>query len=160
MGVALALAAGRPALVVLVAPLLVLGALGLLHRPTREPRLFATLGHWQLHEGQGTRVRLESHDMEDVEHVTRVMAPRPFVAVRPPAGALGHLLAPDGQIASLEVSPRRWGRRVVGAEKVALTTAWAGYRWGPVALVGREMSVLPHRRRTCARVARRRSRSA
>jgi uncharacterized protein (DUF58 family) len=143
VGVALALAAGRPALVVLVAPLLVLGALGLLHRPTSEPRLFATLGHGQLHEGQGTRVRLESYDMDDVEHVTRVMSPRSFVAVRPAAGALGHLLADGGQIASLEVSPRRWGRRLVGAEKVALTTSWAGYRWGPIALVGREMSVLP-----------------
>jgi uncharacterized protein (DUF58 family) len=143
VGVALALAAGRPALIALVAPLLVCGALGLLHRPSHEPQVFATLGHWQLHEGQGTRARLESSDLDDVEHVTRVMSPRPFVAMRPPAGAQGQLLAPGEEIASVEVSPRRWGRRLVGAEKVAMTTAWAGYRWGPLALVGREMSVLP-----------------
>ena len=30
-----------------------------------------------------------------------------------------------------------------GAEKVALTTPWAGYRWGPVVLPGREVAVLP-----------------
>jgi uncharacterized protein (DUF58 family) len=32
---------------------------------------------------------------------------------------------------------------MIGAEKVAMTTPWAGYRWGPVVLPGREMFVLP-----------------
>jgi uncharacterized protein (DUF58 family) len=143
VGIALALAAGRPAVIALVAPLLVCAALGLLHHPTREPSMFQSLGHWQLHEGQGTRVRMEAQDWEDAEQVTRVMAPRDFVAMRPEAGAQGQLVAPGDQLTSLAVSPRRWGRRLVGAEKVALTTAWGGYRWGPIPFVGREMSVLP-----------------
>jgi uncharacterized protein (DUF58 family) len=142
-GVAVALAAGRPGLVVVVAPLLVMGAMALLHKPTREPYVFSSLGHRQLHEGQGTRVRLETQDMDDVEHVTRVMSPQPFLAVHPVEGALGQLVAPGEQIRPIEVSPRRWGSRMVGAEKVALTTAWAGYRWGPVAYIGREVGVLP-----------------
>jgi uncharacterized protein (DUF58 family) len=33
--------------------------------------------------------------------------------------------------------------RTIGAEKVAFTTPWGGYRWGPVALPGREVAVLP-----------------
>jgi Protein of unknown function DUF58 len=142
VGVALALAVGRPALVVMVAPLLVAGAMGLLRRPTHEPRAFAQFGHRQLHEGQGTRARLETSDLDDAEHVTRVMAPAPYVAFHPVEGVIGHLLGTDG-VAPIEMSPRRWGLRLVGAEKVAFTTAWAGYRWGPVAMPGREIAVLP-----------------
>ena len=142
VGVALALAMGRPAVVVLVAPLLVAGAMGVLHRPTREPRVFASFAHQQLHEGQGMRVRLESADMEDAEHVTRAMVPQPYLALHPAEGALGHLVGADS-IESIEASPRRWGLRLIGSEKVAFTTAWGGYRWGPVALPGREVAVLP-----------------
>jgi len=143
VAVGVALATGIPALVVVVAPLLVMGALGLLHKPTREPYVFATIGHRQLHEGQGTRIRLETRDMDDVEHLTRVMSPQPFLAIRPVDGALGQLLAPGDQVRAVEVSPRRWGSRLVGAEKVALTAPWAGYRWGPVPFIGREVGVLP-----------------
>ena len=64
----MALAMGRPAMVVLVAPLLVAGAMAVVHRPTGEPRVFALFGHRQLHEGQGTRARLETADVEDAEH--------------------------------------------------------------------------------------------
>jgi uncharacterized protein (DUF58 family) len=142
VGVALALAMGRPAVVVLVAPLLVAGAMGVLHRPTIEPRVFASFAHHQLHEGQGMRVRLEATDVQDAEQVTRAMVPQPHLALHPVEGALGHLLG-DGGIEPIEASPRRWGLRLIGAEKVAFTTAWGGYRWGPVALPGREVAVLP-----------------
>ena len=145
VGVALALAMGRPAVVVLVAPLLVAGALGVVHRPTREPRVFNGLAHRQLHEGQGTRARLEAMDANDVEHVTRAMAPQPYVAMHPADGTVGQLVGPDHVIEPIEVSPRRWGRRMIGAEKVALTTAWGGYRWGPTSLPGRDVAVLPTR---------------
>ncbi|MEO6510391.1 MAG: DUF58 domain-containing protein, partial [Nocardioides sp.] len=48
----------------------------------------------------------------------------------------------DG-VPDLEVSPRRWGRRTLGEEKVALTSPWGGYRFGPVLERGAEMLVLP-----------------
>ena len=35
---------------------------------------------------------------------------------------------------------------MLGEEQVALTTAWAGYRWGPVGLHGDGLRVLPHTR--------------
>jgi uncharacterized protein (DUF58 family) len=142
VGVALALAMGRPAVVVLVAPLLVAGAMGVLHRPTIEPRVFASFAHHQLPEGQGMRVRLEATDVQDAEQVTRAMVPQPHLALHPVEGTLGHLMG-DGGIEPIEASPRRWGLRLIGAEKVAFTTAWGGYRWGPVALPGREVAVLP-----------------
>ncbi len=140
IGVALALTLGRPAVVVLVAPLLVAAAMGLLHKPTREPRVHAALSHVLLHEGQGTRSRLEVTGDDDAEVVSRVMGEASFVALHPPDGALAYRSGADRGI---EVSPRRWGSRMIGAEKAALTTPWAGYRWGPVLLPGREMYVLP-----------------
>jgi len=145
-GVALALTLGRPALVVLIAPLFVAGALGLLRKPVREPRVHTTLAYVQLHEGQGTRTRLEVYDGDDVEVVTRVLGQAPFVALHPPEGAVAYRTGAERPI---ELSPRRWGSRLLGAEKVGLMSAWAGYRWGPLLLSSREMFVLPtlsHRR--------------
>ncbi len=143
LGVALALAMGRPGLVVIVAPFVVIGAMGVLHKPTEEPVVFSTLARVQLHEGQGTRARFEATGLGDVEHVVRIASAQPYVAAHPHHGALGHLMRDGGEIPALELSPRRWGIRLVGAEKIAMTTPWAGYRWGPEPFVGREMSVLP-----------------
>ena len=41
------------------------------------------------------------------------------------------------------MSPRRWGRRILGEEQVALTSAVGGFRFGPVLLAGNQMRVLP-----------------
>lgn len=142
-GVGLAIAFGDPVLVVLVAPLVLLTALGLLHRPASAPRVASRLDHVTLHEGQGTVSRLLVDDTDDVEHVTRVAAAAPYVAMRPRTGALGALVQGPDDLPAYELSPRRWGQRVLGEEKVGFTSAWAGYRWGPVALVGQAMSVLP-----------------
>ena len=68
-GVGVALTVGRPAVVVLVGPLLVAGSLALLRKPTREPRALAQLSHVQLYEGQGTRSRLETEDTDDAERI-------------------------------------------------------------------------------------------
>lgn len=140
LGVAIALTIGRPALVVLVAPLLLAGSLGLLYKPRREPHVLAHLAHVQMHEGQGTRSRLETYGTEDVECVTRVMAHQPYVALHPVSGAV---VGTVEEQRTIEISPRRWGSRLVGTEKVAMMAPWSGYRWGPVALPGREMFVLP-----------------
>jgi uncharacterized protein (DUF58 family) len=145
LGLALAVAFGDAVLVVLTAPFLVLGALGLLHRPGSSPDVTALLDHQWMHEGQGTRSRLLVSDLEGVEHVTRVATPAPFVATHPAHGRLGRLLTDDSGLPVLEISPRRWGRRILGHEDVALTSRWAGYRWGPVPLVGNQLQVLPVR---------------
>lgn len=133
--------AGQPALLVLVAPLVVCAALALVARPGRDPMVSARLDHVSLHEGQGTTSRLQLTGGEDAEQVTRVASRSAYVATHPADGRVSRLLtagAPD-----IEISPRRWGRRVLGEEKVALTSAWAGYRWGPVSINGSEMRVLP-----------------
>jgi len=140
IGVGLALTVGRPALVVLVAPLLVMGTMGLLHKPRQEPSVRSRVGRVSLHEGQGTRLWTDVTDDEDVEYVSRVVAPVPYVALQPPEGALVEHLGSSHTVA---LSPRRWGRRTVGSQKVALFAPWGGYRWGPRLLVGHDLHVLP-----------------
>ncbi len=140
VGIGLALTLGRPAVVVLIAPLLVAGSLGLLYKPVHEPQVQTMLAHVQLHEGQGSRSRLQVIDDDDVEVITRAMGPAPYVALHPPEGAV-YFRPGDEQ--PIELSPRRWGSRMLGSEKVAMMTPWAGYRWGPLSIPPREMFVLP-----------------
>ena len=144
VAVAGALLVGDPALVVLAVPFVVLATLGLVHRPSRVPQLSSQLDHATLHEGQATTSRLVVADADDAEHLTRAFGRPPYVAMRPHGGQVDALLAgPDGPAPVVELSPRRWGRRFLGEEKVALTTPWAGYRFGPVPLGGQQLRVLP-----------------
>jgi uncharacterized protein (DUF58 family) len=141
LAVVVSVVGAAPAVMVLGAPFVLLACLGLLHRPDSQPRIEARLDHRWLHEGQGTTSRLMVHQGEEVEHVARMMAQTPYVALHPPTG-LAAGLADD--LPEIEIGPRRWGRRVLGEEQVCLTTPWAGYRWGPVGLPGDSLRVLPH----------------
>lgn len=146
IGLASAVLFGEPALMVITAPYLVFGAFGLLHRPTLVPRLDSRPDHGVLHEGQGTRSRLTVDDPSELESVTRVVAGVPHVAVRPLGGMVAARIDQDErEISVLEVSPRRWGRRVLGEENVLLTSGWAGFELGPVDLAGGQLEVLPVR---------------
>jgi uncharacterized protein (DUF58 family) len=142
LGLALALVAGEPGLVVLAAPFVLLSALALSHRPRSEPRLAAALDHRTLPEGQGTTSRLTLADVEDVEYVARSAARPPYLALRPSHGQVGRLLGPEGP-PDIEVGAQRWGTRMAGEEKVALYTPWAGFRFGPVHLPADPLRVLP-----------------
>lgn len=141
LGLALAVLSGEPALVVLAAPFVMLAGLALVHRPVREPVLASRLDHITLQEGLGTTSRLSVSDADDVEFLVRVTGAPPYVAMRPSDGQVGRMF--DGRAPDVEISPRRWGRRMLGEERVGLYTPWAGYRFGPIALGGQWTRVLP-----------------
>lgn len=141
LGVGMAVVSGEPAVVVLVAPFVTLAALALVHRPARDPGLDSRLDHLTLREGVGTTSRLAVTGAEDAEYLVRVTGQPPYVVMRPHGGRVGRLL--DGPPPPVEISPRRWGRRMLGQEKVALYSPWAGYRFGPVGLGGQWTRVLP-----------------
>jgi uncharacterized protein (DUF58 family) len=141
LGIGSAVLLGEPVGLVLVAPLILCAAMGLAARPTGRPEVSSDMDHLSLHEGQGTTSRLRVSDAEDAEQVTRAVAEAAYVATHPAEGRVSGLVAHG--LPDLEISPRRWGRRVLGQERVALTTPWAGYRWGPVTLPGLQMQVLP-----------------
>jgi uncharacterized protein (DUF58 family) len=142
-GVSLGIVLGQEVLAVLGAPFVVLAVTGLAGRPRRSPQVAAHLDHRRLHEGQGATSRLDVDDLAGVEHVTRVAARAAHVAASPTYGTVGSLV--DEGLPTIGFSPRRWGRRAVGAERVALTSAWAGWRWGPVPLPETSLVVLPRR---------------
>lgn len=140
-GLAVGVVLGLEALAVLAAPFVVIAGAGLVGRPRQAIGMNTRIDHHRLHEGQGTTSRLEVDDLTGVEHVTRVAAPAAHVACRPTYGAVGSLVV-EG-LPTIGFSPRRWGRRSIGAERVALTSSWAGWRWGPVDMPEHGLSVLP-----------------
>ena len=140
-GVCAGVVLGQEVLVVLAAPFVVLAAMGLGSRPRQPVAVSARLDHQRLHEGQATTSRLEVDDLSGVEHATRSAAAAAHVVTDPAYGATGALVH-DG-LPVLVLGPRRWGRRAVGAERVVLTSAWAGWRAGPVDLPEHGLSVLP-----------------
>ena len=142
LGLALALVAGEPGLVVLAAPFVVLAAVALVHRPGTTPTVAAALDHRSLPEGQGTTSRLTLTGTEDVEYVARSAARPPYLALRPSHGQVGRLLGADGPPV-VEVGAQRWGTRMAGEEKVALYAPWAGFRCGPLHLPADPLRVLP-----------------
>ncbi|MGB0100217.1 MAG: DUF58 domain-containing protein [Nocardioides sp.] len=144
VGLALALLAGEPALVVLAAPFVLIAALALVHRPVAVPEVSSGLDHRVLQEGLGTTSRLTLTDADDVEYVARALARPPYLSLRPSHGHVGRLLGAgvDGP-PEIQVGARRWGRRPVGEEKVALYSPWSGFRFGPVHLGAESLQVLP-----------------
>lgn len=140
-GICACVVLGQEVLVVLAAPFVVLAAMGLGSRPRHPVAVSARLDHQRLHEGQATTSRLEIDDLAGVEHVARSAAAAAHVVTDPAYGATGALVG-DG-LPVLVLGPRRWGRRAVGAERVVLTSAWAGWRAGPVDLPEHGLSVLP-----------------
>ena len=143
VAIGFAVLAGRPVMVVLVAPLLLCSVLGMVNRPASRPRVRSSLAHTTLHEGQGTVCRLLLDGADGAEYLVRRTELAPYVALHPPGGLQGTLLREGPVGAEVEVSPRRWGRHELAHGKVALTSAWCGFSWGPVPVHGHARTVLP-----------------
>ena len=148
VGLALALALGRPVVVVLVAPLVVLGALGLLHKPLVNAhvvlpgidappcctRARARGRGWRSSDGRRRRAR------DPGRRPGRHVALRP-VDRRASATCVGPTRA------RCRSRPRRWGQPPARrGEGRADSAGGPGYRWGPVAFVGREVLGAAHDR--------------
>jgi uncharacterized protein (DUF58 family) len=143
-GLVWAVVAGEPALLVLSAPFFLAAVPALLHRPRSTPSAWGVLDRASMHEGQGAALSLIVRDagVGDVEQVTRVVTPSPLERSDPAGGHLS-VLQRDADAARIVVSPRRWGHRTIGEQRVALTSPWGGFRWGPVVVPGRTVVVLP-----------------
>lgn len=144
-----AVAAGRPDLLVLGAPLLVSAVWSLLHGPGVEPHLQSGLAPEVLREGQGGRfvARLRLPQSSDAAWVC--MDAVENIALDPGVGA--RALAVNGPTSGADVvvevpiavTPLRWGHRVLGRTQVGATAAGGAFRWGPVTAPTPELTVLP-----------------
>jgi len=128
--VLVAVLAGRPDLLVLASPLLLVAGASAVRRPGSVPQVQARLLHTSIREGEGTAVRTTFRGATDVEHAVVALAPHRWVAYDPPLGVRD--LAVDAPQETLTVdvpfSSRRWGRRGVGDGLVAVSSAWAAFR--------------------------------
>lgn len=147
----LAPAAGRPMLAAFAVPFLLHASLGFVRRPQATPSARTHLDHRAVFEGQATTSRLEMAAV-GAEHVVRVMGRAAQVAVRPECRA-AQALTPVGdedaagtaEQLAMTLGMRRWGHVTLGEEKVAFTSSWAGFRWGPMSLGQGSITVLPAR---------------
>ena len=140
----LALLLGQPVMVVLVAPLLPLRGAGRGQPPDLPPRIRSVVDHADAARGPGHGVpAAASTTPTGTEHVVRATGPAPYVALHPPGGLQGALLR-DGAARPGSRSARgAGGGATLAHEKVALTSAWGGFRWGPVLVHGHALTVLP-----------------
>jgi uncharacterized protein (DUF58 family) len=136
---------GRPDLLLLGVPLLVVAVAGVRRRPSDVPVVEVRLGHSSLREGEGTVWRATVRRAGGVEHTAVALTPHRWVAVRPEQGVAGRSVTAPSEEAVLElhVASMRWGHRRVGDGRVATTSAWAAFRCGPVRVPPRMLSTLP-----------------
>ncbi len=140
-----AVLAGRPDLLVLAAPFLVVTAGALAWRPVQTPRPDHRLLHRSLREGEGTVARTTLSETRDVEHLVVALAPQRFTATKPALGTSGRTVLTPDSVARVDtaLASFRWGVRPVAAGQVSATSAWSGFRWGPVELAPETLTTLP-----------------
>lgn len=149
LGLVGAVLLGDPVIVVLVTPFALHACLAMIGRPHSRPSVRFRLDHATLHEGQGTVSRCVVTDARGVERATRLSGQNARLALRPVHGLVSapvvRASAAESELAELrlEVSPRRWGRHLMGGQRLGLWSSWAGFRWESGVTVGQYLRALP-----------------
>jgi uncharacterized protein (DUF58 family) len=147
-GVVLAIAAvafGRPDLVVLATPMMVVAVWSVLTRPTEVPRVSTALAHRTVREGTATRWTATVSTPEGADQVVAVLGPSRWTSIRPRTGCLSTPVAGGDEEVTLsfDVRSTRWGHRDVAAGLVAVTSSWNAFRSGPTPLDPLQLATLP-----------------
>lgn len=137
----IAVLTGKPDLVVLAAPFVALVAGGLWRPPREAPQAISRLHPGILREGEATTLET-TVVTADSDSVAVLVLPAPYVGIRP--GQRAAIVVADGPtVIGTDLQGRRWGRHEVGGGQVAVTSRWAGFRWGPTVLPTMRLTVLP-----------------
>ncbi|GAA4358861.1 DUF58 domain-containing protein [Angustibacter luteus] len=138
---------GRPNVLLLAVPLVVVFVWSLTLRPdpARSVSVTVTADPARLREGAVSRWRAQVEPARRVEHVVAALDHDRWLQPQTDTPSLG--LAP-GSVAPLlllqaQLRPRRWGGRRAGPATVSLTSAWGAYRLVPPVLPERSVTVLP-----------------
>ncbi|WP_310964882.1 DUF58 domain-containing protein [Nocardioides terrisoli] len=133
---------GRPALVVLAVPFVVLTAAGLWHRPLSNPGVTSRLRRRTVREGETSVVETTVGGL-DADAIGWLVLPVRYVVPR--TGGAATTLAATGPTMQLHTDLRalRWGRHEVGGGQLAVTSRWGGFRWGPDLVATSRLVVLP-----------------
>ena len=151
-GAALTLTAvtlGRPDLLVLGAPLVLIAVWSLVTRPNGDPSPRTSLAHRSLREGEATTWHTGLTAVPGMEQAVVAVEVGRWVKAAPASGIRVHTLPADAATADAAIrldiglQSRRWGRREVGYGLVAATSTWGAFRFGPHEFVPRTLWTLP-----------------
>jgi uncharacterized protein (DUF58 family) len=149
-GVAMTLAAlafGRPDLLVLGAPLVLVTVWSLVTRPREDPLPRSSLAHQAVREGEATTWHASLTCVPGMEQAVVALAAGSWTQTTPPTAMLARTILTESAehevSLDIAVQSRRWGRRPVGPGLVAATSAWGAFRFGPHECVPQPLLTLP-----------------
>lgn len=156
LGTVAALALGRPDLLVLAMPMLVVATWGMVTRPRSAATVRTRLGRRRIGEGETTSLTIEATLPPGADLLTARVVEEPRVEFDPRRGwliapasmATAGATAADGDrraVAQLSVRADRWGMPVVGPVVARVLSPWFAYRSAPIELPGEALIVLPAR---------------
>ncbi|HJQ05067.1 MAG TPA: DUF58 domain-containing protein [Nocardioides sp.] len=153
-GAAIALAgvaSGRPELVVIAAPLVVVAVAAGSARPRHDPAVEATTGAATVHEDEPLAWTATVGQLPSGALVTGVHPPQRFLEVEPPDGRMIGAYADGQAVLELGLTAHRWGRRTLGDPVVTAHDRWLAWRAEPVTVPGLRLVVLPRPQRATGR---------
>lgn len=135
-------ALGRPDVVVLATPLVVVSVWAAALRPTGRPTVAPSAGALSVHEGEELTWQAAVTGLPRDACVVAVHPGQRWLDVEPEDGRL--VGSGDGE-AEVRIALRatRWGRRSLGEPALAAYDGWLAWRWGPELVPGLELTVLP-----------------
>jgi uncharacterized protein (DUF58 family) len=135
-------ALGRPDVVVLATPLVVVSAWAMALRPTTSPAATGPVGALSVHEGEEITWQAGVTGLPRDGCAVGVHPGQRWLEVEPEDGRM--VAEADGASeVRIAVSATRWGRRTLGQPAVAAYDRWLAWRWGPVLLPALDLTVLP-----------------
>lgn len=153
-GLLLALLAGRPDLVLVVSPLVLVAVWGIVARPKGTPEVRLFLSRSVVGETEQSQVVTEIRNLHGAETASSQVMPSPRTARRPEHGART-VMAPgrrssdplpeDGGVVRIitGADPVRWGTHSVGPAAAGALGPWGSWVWGPLPLEALRLRAVP-----------------
>lgn len=135
--------AGRPDLVVLAAPFVVVSSWALAARPEAGPQIHAPVTALTVHEGEEFTWEVRVSSVPGLVRVVAAHGEDRWLDVEPAGGRV--VEAAPGRPTAVRIALRstRWGRRTLATPSAAAYGAWNAWRWGPVQLPHLRLTTLP-----------------
>lgn len=135
-------ATGRSDVALLAMPLMAVALWAGLQRPRRQPRFVCESVALTVNEGEDFAWGATITSLDPGARIVTVHPGQKFLEVDPPHGVL-QFAASDAEDIRIGLRATRWGRRQLGEPIACVYDRWLAWRWGPKALPGLSVTVLP-----------------
>lgn len=134
---------GRPDLLVLGTPLLIVTVWTLATRPRATPAITGTISSASPVEGTTQAWTLRIAGTDTAEQFAAYVGDRRMLTLTPDSGAVAGTVPHGGVTYTMRWRPERWGTRQILATRLALFGPWGGFRYGTVRLPALTVTTLP-----------------